>query len=133
MKSEQKKTVAELRKFGLVMAIPLGIITGLFFWKGRGSAVIFLALTLFFASSALVFPKILTPVERYWMKLAEILSAVMTRVILTLTFFIVITPLGLFLRLIGKDLLQRKFEPDRPSYWEPVEPDGPCSRPDKPF
>ena len=40
---------------------------------------------------------------------------------------------GLFLRLLGKDLLGLRLDPDRASYWDPVEEDGPATRPDKPY
>lgn len=127
------KTKRELRKFGIVMAIPLGIIGGILFWKGQFSGNYFFILAAFFFLNGLLSPGILGPIERVWMKVAEIISMVMTRVILILTFYFVITPVGLLLKLIGKDLLRMKFEPDRKSYWEKVEEDGPCSRPDKPY
>jgi Saxitoxin biosynthesis operon protein SxtJ len=133
MAKQKPKTKKELRKFGIVMSTPLGIIGGILFWKGKSSGGYFFVLAAFFLMSGLLFPGILRPIERIWMKFAEIISAVMTRVILTLTFYLVITPVGLLLRLMGKDLLQMKFEPHRKSYWEPVEEDGPCSRPDKPY
>jgi hypothetical protein len=133
MEKKNLKSKKELRKFGIVMMIPLGIIGGILFWKGKSAALYFFILAGFFLVSGLFLPKILSPIERIWMKIAEILSAVMTRVILILTFYFVITPIGLILRLMGKDLLQMKFEPERKSYWEAVEEDGPCGRPDKPY
>ena len=133
MEKRKTKTKKELRKFGIVMSVPLAIIGGILFWKGKPSGGYFLALAAFFLICGLLLPGILVPIERAWMKFAEIISAVMTRVILILTFYLVITPVGLLLRLMGKDLLQMKFEQDRGSYWEKVEEDGPCSRPDKPY
>jgi hypothetical protein len=67
------------------------------------------------------------------MKIARALGVVMTTIILTLTFFLVMTPMGLLLRLMGKDLLGMRGDPAIASYWTPVEEDGPCSRPDKPY
>lgn len=133
MAKQKTKTKKELRKFGIVMTIPLGIIGGVLFWKGNSAGNYFLILATFFLISGLLLPGILGPIERIWMKFAEIISGVMTRVILILTLYLVIAPMGLLLRLIGKDLLKMKFEPDRTSYWEPVEKDGPCSRADKPY
>lgn len=133
MEKRKIKTKKELRKFGIVMAIPLGIIGGILFWRGQFSGNYFFILAAFFLLSGLLLPRILSPIERVWMKVAEIISMVMTRVILILTFYLVITPVGLLLRVMRKDLLQMKFEQDRKSYWEKVEKDGPCSRPDKPY
>jgi hypothetical protein len=67
------------------------------------------------------------------MKFAEIMGAIMTRVILTLSFYVVITPFGLLLRLMGKDLLDIRMDRPRDTYWIPIEPDGPAFRSDKPY
>lgn len=128
-----KKTRAELRRFGWVMAGPLSLLGGWFWWRGSPAAPWFFGAAALFAATSTVMPGVLGPVERAWMRLAWILSAIMTRVILTLSFFLVITPFGWFLRLIGKDLLDLERDPDRASYWVPVEEDGPATRPDKPY
>ena len=133
MKKEKVKSKKELRKFGFVMTIPLALIGGFLFWKEKATAPYLLVLAAFFLISGLLFPSILRPIEKIWMKIAELISAVMTRVILALTFYLVITPMGLILRLIGKDLLEIKFDQKKDSYWVPVEEEGPCSRPDKPY
>lgn len=86
-----------------------------------------------FLAAGLLFPRVLAPIERGWMKFAEALSTVMTVVILTVTFFLVITPIGLLRRALGNDSLGMKFGRKSASYWVPVPPDGPGSRPDKPF
>ncbi len=133
MAKETIKTTKELRKFGLVMVVPLAIIGGVLLWKGKFLAPYVLILSALFLIFGLFFPKLLAPVEKIWMKFAEILSVIMTRVILSLTFYLVITPLGLLVRLLGKDLLQKKFEQEVKTYWVPVDSNGPCSRPDKPY
>ncbi len=115
------------------MVVPLAIIGGVLLWKGKFLAPYVLILSALFLIFGLFFPKLLAPVEKIWMKFAEILSVIMTRVILTLTFYLVITPLGLLVRLLGKDLLQKKFEQEVKTYWVPVDSNGPCSRPDKPY
>jgi hypothetical protein len=130
---ESPKTSKELRKFGLIMAIPLLVITGILYWRQKPAMPYFLTVAIFFLLSGLLIPKILAPVEKIWMRIAEFLSIIMTKVILTLTFYVVITPVGLFLRLSGKDILEKRIEPNQTSYWVPVEPDGPCSRPEKPY
>ena len=130
---QTEKTKKDLRKFGLVMTVPLALIGGYLWWKGRGAAPYVVGAAAFFLLSGLLVPQLLRPVEKIWMKFAEILSAIMTRVILTLAFYLVISPFGLLLRLLGKDLLNLRFDQERESYWIPVEPDGPASRPDRPY
>ncbi len=51
------------------------------------------------------------------MTLAFILGWVMTRLLLTVTFFVILTPFALLLRISGKDMLSRKIEKNRDTYW----------------
>lgn len=133
MHSSSPKSPSDLRTFGLVMAGAFGLIGGVLWWKDVAAAPYVLGVAAFFGIAGLVVPRLLGPIEWAWMKLALVLSAIMTRVILTLAFFLIITPIGLLLRLMGKDLLQTTLDPEQPSYWTPVEPDGPGTRPEKPY
>lgn len=65
----------------------------------------------------LLAPAMLRPVYRVWMALALVLGYVMTRVVLTLVFFLLVTPIGLVLRALGKDPLQRDVDTSASSYW----------------
>ncbi len=129
------KSSRELRKFGMVMFVPLAIIAGLLFWKkglapqtyGAGGAAAF------FLVFGLVVPRVLGPIEWAWMKFAGVLSYVMTRVILTMTFFFAMTPVGLLRRILTRDPMQLKKDPGAESYWVPVEEDGPGTRSDVPY
>ena len=132
-KTPAPKTRAELRKFGLVMAVPLAAIAAFVAWKGGEGWWIPAAAAALFVAGALAFPSALRPVEWAWMKLALVLSAVMTRVILTVAFFLVLTPFALVVKLLRKDLLGLRFQSDRTSYWDATDPEGPASRPSKPF
>ena len=68
--------------------------------------------------SGLLVPRALVWPNRLWMGLAEALSFVMTRVILAIVFFALVTPIGLFRRLIGGDPLNRRAASSE-SYWKP--------------
>lgn len=127
------KTLRELRNFGLVMAGAFALLGAVAAWRGRPAAPYLFALVVVFLLPALAWPRILAPIERGWMKLAEAIGSVMTVVILTLAFIVVFTPMGLILRLLGKDLLGVKPDRKLQTYWTPVEVDGPATRPDKPF
>ena len=133
MKRSVKKTNKELCKFGLVMTVPLAIIGLLMLWRGKPAAPYFLGLAIFFLITGLAVPRILLPIEKVWMMLAKVLSVIVTHIILTLTFYLVITPMGLLMRLLRKDLLQLKAAPEQSSFWIKVDPNGPCSRADKPY
>lgn len=127
------KTDKELRKFGITVSVPFAVIGSYLWWKDAEAAPYILGVATGLFLFGLLWPQALKVVELVWMKLALAMSFVMTRVILTIAFVLVITPFGLLLRMMGKDLLQIKIDPRRRSYWEPVEVDGPQTRPDKPF
>lgn len=133
MASKLRLTVKELRKFGFVITAPLVVAGCFLLWKDRSAAPFVLAAAGTCFLIALIRPGLLSPVQRIWMKLAHALSIVTTTVLLAATYYLVMTPLGVFLRLIRKDLLQLKFQRERSTYWVPVDGDGPPSRPDKPY
>ena len=122
----------QIRNFALVMTFAAVVAGGLMLWRGRAACLVFFALAVFFLPGGFFFPRLLGPLERAWMKFAEKLSVVMTFIILVLTYYLVVTPMALLLRVIGKDILSLKLEPENTTYWVPVDP-GPAGRHDKPF
>ena len=110
-----------LRKFGLTVGGVFLALAALLLWR-KAEWGIYLA----YAGGPLVllgaiFPRILKPIYLGWMALALAIGTVMTTVLLTLFFLLVVTPVGLFFRLIGRDILHRKFDRQAKSYWIPKE------------
>ena len=132
MKTKEKST-AELRSFGLIMALIFAVIGAWTLWRGRPIAWPLITVAGIFTAFAVLAPTALRLVDRYWTILGEKIGSVVTLVLMSGMFFFVITPLGLLLRLFGKDLLQLKLEPEADSYWSPAEIDGPASRPYLPY
>ena len=60
--------------------------------------------------------KILTPLKSAWIKLGEILGKIIAPIVMGFIYFLIITPIGIFMRLIGKDLLGIKYSKNN-SYW----------------
>ena len=109
----------EIRKFGLVIAFALGAI-GIFVYFMSGSFDVpqwLWVIGLLFLIFGFIFPSILGPVYRIWMFIAYFIGGIVSRIILTILFYLVITPTGLILKLFGKDVLDKKFEKNRESYW----------------
>lgn len=106
----------DLRNLGLVFLVALAIIGGIVLWKGGPSGLYWIGAGLAFGLWGLVWPAGLKPVYRVWMTLAVILGYFMSRVLLSIIFYLVVTPIGLIMRLIGKDLLDLRMK-DRDSYW----------------
>jgi len=91
-------------------------------WQHQRAATIFWILAVVFFLPGLLAPAILRPVYALWMKFAAILAWINTRIILGLTFYLVFTPIGLILRLLGKDLIKQKWDSKAKTYWIEREP-----------
>ena len=112
-----KSEKSDLRNFGIIVGIVLLIISGFLFWKEKESFQIFLAIgiTLFLTATAI--PAVLKPVYWIWMIFAIIHGWFMTRVILSLLFYVLFTSIGLTLRFFGKQFLELRWEKSKESYW----------------
>jgi Saxitoxin biosynthesis operon protein SxtJ len=107
----------EVRKFGLLFAA-LGVLVGAYMaWKGIRSLWIPFGLAGIFLLTGLAIPRMLRPFYVAWMRFASILAWINTRVLLSAFFFLVLTPIGLVMRLMGKDLLDKKIDRSAKSYW----------------
>jgi len=113
--------INNLRKFGITMGTVLLVVTTLIFIKHRHIAVSTSAISLVFFVSALLIPGYLKPLYSLWMKFAFILAWVNTRLILFVLFYLVFTPLGLVMRILGVDALDRKIDRNKDSYWKKKE------------
>lgn len=107
----------ELRKFGITIGIVLGLLGGLLWWRGKDSYFILLSISAGFILLGVITPIALKPLQKVWMTLALVLGWVMTRVLLSLMFFLLFFPIGLLARVFGKDFLDEKFDPGAESYW----------------
>jgi hypothetical protein len=114
-----KTDAKELRKFGITMAVVLGLLTALTAYRHSGSFPYLLALAVAFLGFGLLKPAWLKQIYLGWMTLAFVMGYIMTRVILTLLFFIVFVPIGLIARITSKDMLDEHYEPDAATYWKP--------------
>ena len=75
---------------------------------------------------ALLFPQTLSLLNQLWLKVGRLLQRVMTTVVTGLLFYTSVTPMGLLLRLYGKDLLRLRRDPNARSYWIERCPPGPA-------
>jgi hypothetical protein len=108
------------REFGLIVG---GVFVLLGTWwiyreKFPVAAKISLGLGAVLVLLGLILPRALVYPNRAWMKLAEAMAFVMTRVILGVVFFLIVTPIGLVKRMMGWDPLHRRAGSSE-SYWRP--------------
>ncbi|HIG55770.1 MAG TPA: sxtJ [Candidatus Handelsmanbacteria bacterium] len=109
----------DLRNFGLVMAAVLALVSGYLWYKdAMDPAQVVVAVAAGFLIVGLVLPVVLTPIYFPWMWLARILAFVNTHLLLGFVFYTLFTFIGLGMRLLGRDPLDRKIIPDSDSYWQ---------------
>ena len=108
----------DIRKFGLIIGAVLIAIVMLLIWKEKQSYDILMIFGVVLCVTSLILPVILKPFYFVWMTFAVILGWIMTRVILSLVFYGIITPIGLFSRLVGKEFLNLKLNKKENTYWK---------------
>lgn len=99
---------AEGRRFGLTLGLAFLALGGLLLWRGRESlAIVAGVLGVLLVAAGSVAPGSLGPVYHGWMRFALLLSKVTTPVFLGIIYFLVLTPLGVLRRLLGRDPVAR--------------------------
>lgn len=107
----------DLRKFGLMVGGVFALLGLWFLWRHKpwhGWFWIPGALLIVFGAVA---PKTLRHIYRAWMGMALVLGLIVSTVLLTVFYYVVVTPIGLAARLAGKDFLERKWS-NASSYWQ---------------
>jgi hypothetical protein len=122
---DEKVVVGSDRSFGVVMAVALGATTLLNTWhSGRlwpwtgGLAALFLV-------AGLLRPSTLNPLNLIWLRFGLLLHKVVNPIVMALLFYGTVLPTGLVMRMMGRDLLRLKRQPDADSYWIVRQPPGP--------
>ena len=114
---EIQSSKTDLKKFGWTLGVVFGLLSAYFLWRGKSFALYVLALAAILLLFGFIAPTLLKPVQKVWMTLALLMGWLMTRVILAVVFYAVVTPIGLLLRLSGKDFMNRHFPGKEESYW----------------
>lgn len=103
------------------MGIAFLVITLIIFIKHKYSIMPTVFISAVFFALAFITPLILKPIYIAWMRFAFVLGWINTRLILAVMFYLVFTPAGIILRLLRKDLLDRRIEKGNQSYWKKKE------------
>ena len=108
--------ISSNRSFGILFSIVFAIIA---FWpiiNGNPLRLWLIPVSVIFLVLGLLNSKLLNPLNVVWVKFGELLGRLIAPIVMALIYFIIITPIGLFMRLIGKDLLNIKFSQAN-TYW----------------
>lgn len=115
-------TDRDVRKFGITIGIVLVLLAAFFFWKEKPSALYFASAGMLFAALTWLLPGLMRPLYRAWMAFAVVMGFVMTRVILTIIFYGLFSPISLVMKLLRKDPLHEHFDKRAETYWVKREP-----------
>ncbi len=123
IKSEKR----DLRNFGLSVGGVLLIIGALLLWKQRPAYTYFVGIGGALFVLGFVFPRLLIPLQKVWMAFAVVMGWFMTRVILSILFYFIVTPISFLAKLFGSKLLELNIDSKQESYWnyldsEPKDP-----------
>ena len=108
--------ISSNRSFGILFSIVFAIIA---FWptiNGNPLRLWSIPISVIFLVLGLLNSKLLNPLNIVWVKFGELLGRIIAPVVMAIIYFIIVTPIGLFMRLIGKDLLNIKFSKSN-TYW----------------
>ena len=117
--------ISSNRSFGIVFFIVFLLVAVYPFFKSGDIRLWSLIVSLIFLILGLINSNILTPLNKIWFKFGIFLGKLISPLIMGLIFFLVVTPIGLIMRLLGKDLLNLKYGKNK-SYW--IKKDGPESK-----
>jgi len=113
------------RAFGGLFVVIFSLIGLWSLWKQGSTYPWWFGASVLTLLVTLVAPGLLAPLNRAWMKLAEVLHRIVSPVVLGALFFLVITPFGWVKRRSGWDPMRRKYDPAGNSYWIDRSPPGP--------
>lgn len=120
------ETVPSNRSFGWLFTTVFALLGGYSLWQDGWLYPWAFALAGITAGLTLAQPEWLAPLNRAWMCLGGLLHRVVSPVVLGLIFYVVFTPVGFVMRLAGRDIMRRRFEPGAATYWLDRDPPGPA-------
>ena len=117
--------ISSNRSFGLVFFV-LFLVIALYPFTHNGEIRVWSAIiSLIFLMLGLLNSKILSPLNKLWFKFGIFLGKIISPLVMGIIFFLVVTPIGLIMRVFGKDILNLKYNKSQ-SYW--IEKNGPKSK-----
>ena len=112
----KKNILPSNRNFGIVFTIVFLIISLWPLLKGTDIRYWSLTISLIFFVLAIMNSKLLTPLNKIWMKFGFLLGKIISPIVMGFIFFFIVTPTGIIMRLLGKDLLNLKKN-NKSTYW----------------
>ena len=105
------------KSFGIVFFVVFLLITLYPLLNNESIRIWSLVISIIFLILGILDSKILSPLNKIWFKFGIFLGKIISPIVMGIIFFLVVTPTGIFMRILGKDLLNLKFKRDKKSYW----------------
>jgi hypothetical protein len=121
----EKNTPGSDRNFGLTMAAVAAILGSLPLLRGAAPHWLLLIVAAAFAIASFAAPRVLYPLNYVWFRFGLLLHRIMSPIVIGAVFFLCVTPIGVIMRLLGKDVLSLRRRDDLKSYWIVRDPPGP--------
>ena len=122
---EQRAEGSSDRAFAVVFVVVFLLVAAWPLLAGRPPRWWAAGIAVGLAVVAVVRPSILAPLNRLWMRFGLLLGKIVSPIALGIVYYLVLTPVGILLRIQGKDPLRLKPDKDKTSYWIPRLPPGP--------
>ena len=123
--SKKKIRISSNRSFGIVFFTVFFIVSIYPIFKGGDLRIWSLIISIIFLILGLLNSKILTPLNKIWFKFGVLLGNIISPIVMGIVFFLVVTPISLLMKALGKDILNLKKNTNK-SYW--IEKNGPKSK-----
>ena len=111
------KSQSSNKSFGLLFFVVFLILCLWPLKNGENLNFYFITASVVFLLLGLINSKLLSPLNKSWIKLGEILGIIIAPIVMALVYFVILTPVSLIVRIFGKDLLDLKFLKEKDSYW----------------
>jgi len=116
----------QIRRFGLIATVFFGTLAGLGLWRAKLFPLFFFGLLALLGLSLALAPEPMRPIYDKWLKVAHFIGRMVTTVMLTLAYYLVLTPAAFLKRIFGGRPLPLKPDPGAITYWvarsEPAQP-----------
>ena len=117
MTSKSKIKISSNRSFGLIFFVVFLVIALWPLKSGEEFRLWSLVLSIIFFILGILNSKLLTPLNKLWFKFGIFLGSIVSPIVMGIVYFLVVTPMGMFMRFLGKDLLKTSKEKNASTYW----------------
>ena len=111
------KSQSSNKSFGLLFFVVFLILALWPLKNGSNINLYFTISSIIFLILGLINSKLLSPLNKSWIKLGEILGMIIAPIVMALVYFVILTPVSFIVRIFGKDLLSLKLLKEKETYW----------------